>query len=171
MAYNIPMKKKKDIDDRYPILNEEDYKKIADKKGLSENDKKVYVKFMQKRFAGERHTPYAEEWAERFKKGEPESHMDSESLEVYKIVKEKPHFISEPYGLTQELQEKDKFREEKKPKRVPKTKEVFVVQGNYGQGWEDVTEEDNYFEAKKRLKEYNENESYPHRRITRRVKI
>jgi hypothetical protein len=55
--------------------------------------------------------------------------------------------------------------------KARKTKEVFVIQGNYGQGWEDVTEEEKFSEAKARLKEYDENESYPHRRITRRVKI
>lgn len=61
------------------------------------------------------------------------------------------------------------FKVNNKPR---KTKEVYVIQGNYGQGWEDVTEEDKYFEGKERLKEYNENEpEYPHRKIVRRVKI
>jgi len=57
----------------------------------------------------------------------------------------------------------------KSNRRIPKTKEVFVIQGNYGQGWEDVTEEDKYSEARQRLREYDANENYPHRRITRRV--
>jgi hypothetical protein len=56
----------------------------------------------------------------------------------------------------------------KEPKKR-KWKYVFVIQGNYGQGWEDVTEEESFSEARKRLKEYNENEQYPHRRITRKV--
>jgi len=56
-----------------------------------------------------------------------------------------------------------------KPKRQPKTREVFVVQGNYGRGWEDVTEETSYWGGRNRLKEYRDNESYPHRIITRRV--
>lgn len=56
-----------------------------------------------------------------------------------------------------------------KSKRVPKTREVFVIQGNYGQGWEDVTEETSYFGARNRLKEYNENENNGHRLIRRRV--
>ena len=56
--------------------------------------------------------------------------------------------------------------------RPRKTKFTFVIQGNYGQGWEDVTEEDKYFEGVQRLKEYNENEpQYPHRKIVRRVSI
>jgi hypothetical protein len=53
-----------------------------------------------------------------------------------------------------------------------KRKYVFVIQGNYGQGWEDVTEEESFLEARERLKEYDENEpQYPHRRIMRRIKI
>ena len=56
--------------------------------------------------------------------------------------------------------------------RISKTKMVFVIQGNYGQGWEDVTEEEIFLEARQRLKEYNENEpQYPHRRIRRRIRI
>lgn len=49
---------------------------------------------------------------------------------------------------------------------------VYVIQGNYGQGWEDVTEEDHVLEAHERLKEYNENEKeYPHRKIVRHVRL
>lgn len=45
-----------------------------------------------------------------------------------------------------------------------------VVQGNYGQGWEDVTADEDTIKAKILLREYNENErQYPHRLITRRV--
>jgi hypothetical protein len=54
-------------------------------------------------------------------------------------------------------------------KKKNKWKYEHIVQGNYGQGWEDVTAEESYSEARQRLKEYNENESYPHRIITRRV--
>ena len=59
------------------------------------------------------------------------------------------------------------------PKPKEKTsKYVIVIQGNYGQGWEDVTEEESYLEGQERLKEYNENEpQYPHRKIVRRVKL
>jgi len=56
----------------------------------------------------------------------------------------------------------------KKDKR--KYREEFVIQGNYGQGWEDVNTETKWSDAKRSLREYDENESYPHRRITRRVK-
>lgn len=53
-----------------------------------------------------------------------------------------------------------------------KTQDEFAVQGNYGQGWEDVTCEDTRPEARARLKEYRENEpQYNHRLITRRVKV
>lgn len=55
-------------------------------------------------------------------------------------------------------------------KKKNKWKDEFVVQGNYGQGWEDVTSEDTHSEARQRLKEYNENETmYGHRLITRKV--
>jgi uncharacterized protein YjlB len=55
-------------------------------------------------------------------------------------------------------------------KKRRKWKEEFTVQGNYGQGWEDVTSEDTYSEARERLREYRENEiNYPHRIVTRRV--
>jgi len=53
-----------------------------------------------------------------------------------------------------------------------KTKDEYIIQGDYGQGWEDVTAEDTRTEAKTRLKEYRENEPmYPHRMIVKRVKI
>jgi hypothetical protein len=58
----------------------------------------------------------------------------------------------------------------KKDKKINKWSHVWVIQGNYGGGWEDVTEEDDRFEARARLKEYDANESYPHRKILRRIK-
>lgn len=52
-----------------------------------------------------------------------------------------------------------------------KTVTEYVMQGSYGCGWEDLTTEDSLREAKKRLREYDENEEYArHRIITRRVK-
>jgi hypothetical protein len=45
-----------------------------------------------------------------------------------------------------------------------------MVQGNYGQGWEDLTAHDTYKEAKAEKIDYDKNErNYPHRVITRRV--
>lgn len=56
-----------------------------------------------------------------------------------------------------------------KPNR---TKPEYVVQGNYGYGWEDLTASDNQAEAKNDLKAYRENEvGVPHRLITRRVPV
>jgi len=53
-----------------------------------------------------------------------------------------------------------------------KTKDVYVVQGNYGYGWDDLFEEDTWLDAKQALKEYQENEpQYSHRIITRREKV
>ena len=55
---------------------------------------------------------------------------------------------------------------------VRKTKDIFVVQGNYGQGWETVTTEDTRKEALAQLWCYRENETqYPHRVVTEREKL
>lgn len=45
---------------------------------------------------------------------------------------------------------------------------LFVVQGNYGQGWEDVTAEETWSAARAQRKTYDANEPYPHRVIKRR---
>ena len=53
-----------------------------------------------------------------------------------------------------------------------KTRKEYVVQGNYGYGWNDLTYSDDYREAKADLKSYEENEQgVAHRIITRRVPI
>lgn len=52
-----------------------------------------------------------------------------------------------------------------------KTRDEYAIQGDYGHGWEDVTAEDSWSEARARLREYNENEAYPHRIKKRRVRI
>lgn len=55
---------------------------------------------------------------------------------------------------------------------IRKTQDEYTIQGNYGQGWEDVCAYDNRKEAKEDLKAYLENEpQYLHRLIKRRVKI
>ena len=45
----------------------------------------------------------------------------------------------------------------------------YVLQGHYGQGWEDLTTESSYSEIRQRLREYRENERGNYRIITRRV--
>jgi len=45
---------------------------------------------------------------------------------------------------------------------------LWVIQGNYGQGWEDECVEDSLTEARARLREYCENSPYPSRMIQRR---
>ncbi len=56
------------------------------------------------------------------------------------------------------------------PKRVPKTRSVYIIQGNYGyHGWEDENEEDNFVDARRSLKEYRENGPGLYRLIRRRV--
>ena len=55
-------------------------------------------------------------------------------------------------------------------KKQNKYSYVFVIQGNYGYGWDDLTEEETYKEAREQLKCYNENEpNVFHRKIQRRV--
>jgi hypothetical protein len=45
-----------------------------------------------------------------------------------------------------------------------RTRDVWTVQSNWGHGWEDVTSEETYSEARERLREYRENEAgIPHR--------
>lgn len=58
------------------------------------------------------------------------------------------------------------------PQRSPSPYEtLYVVQGNYGygHGWEDLTAERTWKEAKEQLRTYRENESAPFRVIKRRV--
>ena len=55
---------------------------------------------------------------------------------------------------------------------VRKTKDVFAVQGNYGQGWETVTTEDTRKDARVQLQCYRENETqYSHRVVKQREKL
>ncbi len=51
----------------------------------------------------------------------------------------------------------------------PKFITAFIIQGNYGQGWEDETEEATLREAKAQLKAYRENSQYPSRLVRRKV--
>ena len=51
----------------------------------------------------------------------------------------------------------------------PKFITAFIIQGNYGQGWEDETEESNIKDAKAQLRTYRENSQYPSRLIRRKV--
>ena len=53
-----------------------------------------------------------------------------------------------------------------------KTTDEFVIQGNYGQGWEDVSAYMTRKERQEDFKLYQENEpQYAHRKVTRRIKI
>lgn len=52
--------------------------------------------------------------------------------------------------------------------RKNKYQYLFVVQGNYGQGFEDLTCSESYKAAREDLKSYRDNEHYPHRLIQRR---
>lgn len=53
-----------------------------------------------------------------------------------------------------------------------KTRDYWDIEGNYGQGWEAVTAEDTWAQARARLKEYRENEpGIPFRIKAKREKI
>ena len=57
-------------------------------------------------------------------------------------------------------------------KRKNKYEYLFVVQGNYGYGWEDLISSEDRREARARLKDYRDNEKkYSHRIIQRREKV
>ena len=46
---------------------------------------------------------------------------------------------------------------------------LYVVQGNYGQGWEDISASESFRESRSDLKAYRENmPEYAYRRIQRR---
>jgi hypothetical protein len=81
-------KKERTLEEKYPALTEEDYLVIAKKVRLNEKQAYRYSQFMKRRFPEERHIPYAQEWAKRFKSENPESYMDSESLRINDLVKE-----------------------------------------------------------------------------------
>lgn len=54
---------------------------------------------------------------------------------------------------------------------VRKTEDVWVLEGNYGCGWEYILEEDTRKEGMARLREYRENQpQYPVRLAKKRVK-
>lgn len=55
--------------------------------------------------------------------------------------------------------------------RQPKTELLYVVQGNYGQGWEDLTASTDYSEARRDLKSYRDNDPAPTRLIKRRSPV
>lgn len=52
-----------------------------------------------------------------------------------------------------------------------KTHDEYDIEGNYGQGWEVVTTEETYREAREQLRCYRENEpQYSHRIKCHRIK-
>lgn len=50
-----------------------------------------------------------------------------------------------------------------------KYKYLFVLQANYGYGWDDLTSSENYAEIKQDYKDYRNNDTAPLRIINRRV--
>ena len=56
-------------------------------KRKQDNDSELAEKFIQERFPREQDEGYKEEWRERFRGGNPEAHMDSESKRAFKKVR------------------------------------------------------------------------------------
>ena len=55
--------------------------------------------------------------------------------------------------------------------RTRKTSDTYVLQGNYGHGWEDLTAENTLAEIRQRRKEYRENEGGEYRITKRRLHL
>jgi hypothetical protein len=65
-----------------------------------------------------------------------------------------------------------KEKEKAKISYIRKTRDEYILQGNYGiHGWEDLCTEESIKEIKQRLKEYRENEGGTYRVVKRRVRI
>jgi hypothetical protein len=64
--------------------------------------------------------------------------------------------------------ERQKTMTTTKTKRRNKYTYVHVLQGHYGQGWEDLTQSESRREMRQNLKEYRENEGGAYRIIFRR---
>lgn len=67
------------------------------------------------------------------------------------------------------LADLQRFRRSGKIKCQSSTVVEYVIQGNYGQGWEDENTEETLADACRSLKEYRANGPGIYRRITRRV--
>lgn len=55
-------------------------------------------------------------------------------------------------------------------RRERKTHDEWEIQGDYGYGWEMLTTADTSAEAVSLLRDYNENDVFPHRIVKRRVR-
>jgi flagellar basal body L-ring protein FlgH len=97
-------------------------------------------------------------------KREVEIYADSEKERIGDVKKVE---IRENDEALEDLRKK--IRKQAIEKLQKENKGHWVVQGNYGSRWEDVTEEENKFDGLNMLKDYNDNEKqYPHRLIKRR---
>lgn len=54
---------------------------------------------------------------------------------------------------------------------IRKTRDIFILEQNYGYGWEYVLEEDNRKDILQRKREYIDNTNYPTRILKKREKI
>ena len=54
---------------------------------------------------------------------------------------------------------------------IRKTRDEWEIQGNYGQGWECVNTEDTRQDAKRSLKEYQDNEPHTFKIVKKRIRL
>ena len=115
------------------------------------------------------YTPFQHEWANSF---------DCEQLQILLYDyedKNSEYYNKAKKELTKGFKTENLSGKKSKKKlsgRIPKTKQVWVMQSNYGQGWEDELHEDNLSEARQRIKEYRENApQYSYRIKLKRVKL
>ena len=80
---------------------------------------------------------------------------------VYNVGKSKKCFVIAKGKLHTE--NSVTFKEVSCPKKM-----IFVLQGTYGHGWEDLTAEETRAEIRQRLKEYRENEGGNYRIVRKR---
>lgn len=52
-----------------------------------------------------------------------------------------------------------------------KTRDIYIIQGNYGMGWEDENQEETRQDGKRSLSEYRDNGPGQYRMVKRRERI
>lgn len=128
-------------------------------------------------------------WWENYGSSAEDNTLEDFEWLIEKIFNEDKYFLVLPvkdfYAKLEEFYDQERAKRQAEldginEARVGKTKEVKVLQGNYGYGWDDLIEYDiadfngdllaMNREIKQDLKDYRENETdAPHRVITRRV--
>ncbi len=65
-------------------MKKENIKASAERTGLDEQTTKLFIEFFSTRFPNKNDNDnYVDQWAKRFKGGEPEGYMDSQSKQIF----------------------------------------------------------------------------------------